>query len=252
VFKGNDRDIFIDKKEYTGPLYEQIEEAYKFVLRNIKLASEIEGIVRTDKYELPTGAIREMIINSVVHRNFLDNACVQVAIYDNRFEVTSPGMLYGGLSIEEAKNGRSKIRNKAIAEVFSRMEIVEARGTGIKRIISRASEYELDEPEFIEIGDTFRVNLFKSESSSKIAQVSQRLELSKLQAEILDLMYKNPNITRQEIASDVNKTMATIKKHIATLNEIGIIEYLGSSKKGEWVVNSNESSPKNQITESGN
>ena len=68
LFKGNDRDIFIDKKEYSGPLYEQIEAAYQFVLRHINLSAEIEGLVRKDAYELPVAAIREMIINAICHR----------------------------------------------------------------------------------------------------------------------------------------------------------------------------------------
>lgn len=161
LFKGVDRDIFIDKKEYAGPLYKQIEEAYQFVLRHINLGAEIEGIVRKDSYELPVGAIREMIVNAVCHRNYMDNSCVQVAVYDDRVEVTSPGMLYGGLTLEEAMGGRSKIRNRAIAEVFSRMEIVESWGTGIRRIVNRAREYELPEPKFREVGDAFRVDLYR-------------------------------------------------------------------------------------------
>lgn len=161
LFKGVDRDIFIDKKEYSGPLYEQIENAYQFVLRHINLGAEIEGIVRKEGYELPTVAIREMIVNAVCHRNYMDNSCIQVAIYDDRLEVTSPGMLYGGLTLEEALSGRSKIRNRVIAEVFSRMEIIEEWGTGIKRIIRRAEEYGLPKPDFQEIGDTFRVILYR-------------------------------------------------------------------------------------------
>ena len=161
LFKGIERDVFIDKKEYNGPLYEQIENAYQFVLRHINLSAEIEGLVKRNSYELPLSAIREMIVNAVCHRNYMDNSCVQVAVYDDRVEVTSPGMLYGGLTLEEAMSGRSKIRNRAIAEIFSRMEIVESWGTGIKRIINRAQEYGLPNPEFQEIGDTFRVNLYR-------------------------------------------------------------------------------------------
>ena len=70
-------------------------------------------------------------------------------------------MLYGGLTLEEALSGRSKIRNRVIAEVFSRMEIIEEWGTGIKRIIRRAEEYGLPKPDFQEIGDTFRVILYR-------------------------------------------------------------------------------------------
>lgn len=168
LFKGTDRDIFIDKKEYTGPLYEQIENAYQFVLRHINLGAKIEGIVRKDYYELPVGAIREMIVNAVCHRNYMDSSCVQVAVYDDRVEVTSPAMLYGGLTLEEAMSGRSKIRNKAIAEIFSRMEIIEEWGTGIRRIMNRAKEYGLQEPEFLEIGDTFRVNLYRKADKKPI------------------------------------------------------------------------------------
>ena len=161
LFKGCDRDEFLDKKEYSGPLYEQIEEAYRFVLRHINRSAEINGLVRKEKYELPVGAVREMIINAQCHRNFMDASCVQVALFDDRLEITSPGMLYGGLTLQEALNGRSKIRNKAIAEVFSRMELIEGWGTGIRRIMKRAEEYELPTPEFMEIGDTFRVNLYR-------------------------------------------------------------------------------------------
>lgn len=99
------------------------------MLRHINLGAKIEGIVRKDYYELPVGAIREMIVNAVCHRNYMDSSCVQVAVYDDRVEVTSPGMLYGGLTLKEAMSGRSKIRNKAIAEIFSRMEIIEEWAT---------------------------------------------------------------------------------------------------------------------------
>lgn len=161
LFKGVTRDVFIDKKEYTGGLYEQIEAAYRFVLRHIDLHVEIEGLIRKEQYEVPVSAIREMIINAVTHRCYMDSSCIQVAIFDDRIEVTSPGSLYGGLTLEEAMQGRSKIRNHAIAEVFGRMGIVEAWGTGIQRILKRAQEYQLPKPEFIEFGDSFRVNFYR-------------------------------------------------------------------------------------------
>ena len=144
----------------SGPLYEQIEEAYSFVLKHINLGAEINGLVRTDAYELPPEAVREAIVNATTHRNFLDRACVQVAVYDDRVEITSPGMLYGGLTIAQIKEGGSKIRNRCIAEIFSRMKIIESWGTGIKRMISSCKEYGIREPELLEIGDSFRVNLF--------------------------------------------------------------------------------------------
>ena len=82
VFKGTDRAVFLDKREFTGPIYTQIEEAVDFVLRNIRLGATIDGLVRKEKYELPPEAIREMIINAHCHRNLLDESCIQVAVYD--------------------------------------------------------------------------------------------------------------------------------------------------------------------------
>ena len=100
----------------------------------------------------------------------MDNSCVQIAIYDDRLEVTSPGTLYGGLTLEEILNGRSKIRNKVIAEIFNKMDLIEQWGTGIQRIINRAKEYELPKPEFREIGNTFRVNLYRKVDKKPIKE----------------------------------------------------------------------------------
>jgi len=174
LFKGTERVVFIDKRDFEGPLYEQIEEAYEFVLKHINLGAEISGLVRTDAYELPTEAIREAIVNATTHRNFLDRACVQVAVYDDRVEVTSPGMLYGGLTIEQIKEGGSKIHNRCIAEVFSRMKIIESWGTGIKRMFSSCKEYGIREPELLEIGDSFRVNLYRPSYNEVHQKVHQK------------------------------------------------------------------------------
>ena len=176
VFAGTDRGEFIDKREYDGPLYEQIEEAYAFVLRNIRRGARVEGLIRRESHELPPGAIREMIINAHCHRNFLDTSCVQVALYDDRLEVTSPGGLCYGLTLEEALSGRSKQRNRIVAEVFSQMGLIEAWGTGLRNIRKAAEEYSLPEPQFVEMPGTFRVNLFRNlspmEERQKIGKTS--------------------------------------------------------------------------------
>ena len=104
-----------------------IKDLEVFFYKNIReTGAEIKGLVRNEIYELSTEAIREEIVNATTYRNFLDRACVQVTVYDDRVEVTSPGMLYGGLTIEQIKEGGSKIRNRCIAEVFSRMKIIES------------------------------------------------------------------------------------------------------------------------------
>lgn len=228
LFKGTERDFFIDKKEYDGCLYEQIENAYQFVLRHINLGAEINGLVRKDTYELPVTAIREMIVNAVCHRNYMDNSCIQVAVYDDRIEVTSPGMLYGGLTLEEAVSGRSKIRNRIIADIFSRMEIIEEWGTGIRRILHRAKEYGLPEPEFMEIGDTFRVNLFKK-ADKKADKIFLRQRL------ILDYIEENGFITNKEAREILGLADSTTKRFLKYMVETNLLLEKGQRKSRKYI-----------------
>ena len=127
------RQVFIDRREYTGPLWKQIDEAFQFVLRNIHLGATIVGIYRQDVYEIPPDAIRELIINAMVHRSYLDHGTIQVAVYDNRLEITSPGKLPMGQTMERMKEGYSKIRNEALAHAFAYMNLIEHWGSGDRK-----------------------------------------------------------------------------------------------------------------------
>ena len=167
VFKGTTKAVFVDRREYTGPLWEQIDEAFQFVLRNIHLGATIVGIYRQDIYEIPPDAIRELIINAVVHRSYLDHGTIQVAVYDNRLEITSPGKLPMGQTMERMKEGYSKIRNEAIAHAFAYMNLIEHWGSGIPRIIEKVKAAGLREPEFIGGEVDLRINIFRGQITSK-------------------------------------------------------------------------------------
>ena len=255
VFKGTDRAMFLDKREFTGPIYTQIEEAVDFVLRNIRLGATIDGLVRKEKYELPPEAIREMIINAHCHRNLLDESCIQVAVYDDRLEVTSPGGLYNGLTYEEVMNGHSKIRNKAIANIFSQMGLVEAWGSGVKRILNAAKEYGLPEPKFQEFDNMFRVELFRNslpmtsenkhigETSEKhrrnIGETSEKhgiVELNSTQQEIVKLLLENNQLSAAKLAEKIGVASRNIESNIKKLKEFGILVRHGSPKNGYWEV----------------
>ena len=255
VFKGTDRAVFLDKREFTGPIYTQIEEAVDFVLRNIRLGATIDGLVRKEKYELPPEAIREMIINAHCHRNLLDESCIQVAVYDDRLEVTSPGGLYNGLTYEEVMNGHSKIRNKAIANIFSQMGLVEAWGSGVKRILNAAKEYGLPEPKFQEFDNMFRVELFRNslpmtsenkhigETSEKhrrnIGETSEKhgiVELNSTQQEIVKLLLENNQLSAAKLAEKIGVASRNIESNIKKLKEFGILVRHGSPKNGYWEV----------------
>ena len=163
VFKGTTKEVFVDRREYTGPLWEQIDEAFQFVLRNIHLGATIVGIYRQDVYEIPPDAIRELIINAVVHRSYLDHGTIQVAVYDNRLEITSPGKLPMGQTVERMKEGYSKIRNEALAHAFSYMNLIEHWGSGIPRIIEKVKKAGLREPEFIGGEVDLRINIYRGQ-----------------------------------------------------------------------------------------
>ena len=265
VFAGTDRGEFIDKQEYTGPLYEQIEAAYAFVLRNIRRSAKVEGLLRRESHELPPNAIREMIINAHCHRSFLEESCVQVAIYDDRLEVTSPGGLCQGLTLEGALNGHSRLRNRAIAEVFNQMGLIEAWGNGLRSIRREAKEYGLPEPEFIEMSEMFRVNLYRTplpmpdqqnteavtvnegenseKTSAKFGDSSVKgsvkfgdMVISETQRKILSLMEENNQASAATVAEALGLSVRAIEKNIKDLREAGVLVRHGSARGGYWEI----------------
>ena len=234
---------------FKGPIYTQIEEAVDFVLRNIRLGATIDGLVRKERYELPPEAIREIIINAHCHRNLLDESCIQVAIYDDRLEVTSPGGLYNGLTYEEVMNGHSKIRNKGIANIFSQMGLVEAWGSGIKRILNAAEEYGLPKPRFQEFDNMFRVELFRNsfpmmkenrdigEASEKhrrsigeVSGIEQQIELNDTQKKIIKLLLEDNQLSAIKLADRIGIASRNIESNIKKLKELGILIRHGRRK----------------------
>lgn len=265
VFKGTDRMVFLDKREYTGPIYKQIESAVEFVLRNIRLGATIDGLVRRESYELPVEAIREMIINAHCHRNLLDESCIQVAIYDDRLEVTSPGGLYNGLTYEEVMRGHSKIRNKLIANIFGQMGLVEAWGSGIRRIISAAGEYGLPVPTVEVFDDMFRVNLYRNvqdnmnggensgvnggekggekgginggdDFGDKVSFREKAQRMTDTQAKILDCIAEDKYISVKKIAEKIDISRRTVENNIKRMKESDIVVRHGSPKNGYWEI----------------
>ena len=163
VFKGKTRSVFLDRRDYEGPLWKQVDEAVQFVLRNIRMGCRLKGVYRQDIYELPPDSIRELIVNAVMNCSYIQTSHIQVAIYDDRLEITSPGGLLPGVTIELMKEGFSKIRNRSLANAFSYMNLVEAWGSGIPKIMQAMQEYGLREPEFIDMEVALRINLYRGQ-----------------------------------------------------------------------------------------
>ena len=205
--------------------------AYNFVLQHIDLGSRIEGIARQDYYELPVKTIREMISNAVCHRSYLTPGKIQVALFDDRLEVTSPGMLDSEITIEKMKSGLSKIRNRGIAAAFSYMNIVEAWGSGIPKMFREAKEYGLREPELIDMGSDFRINLYRKKAAidqNGVIDPKERdtndtkVEPNDTNEEaILSIILKNPQATQGAIAKEVEASLSTVKRIMRSLQKSG-------------------------------
>ena len=166
VFKGTTKAVFVDRREFVGTPQELIEESYQYVLRNIHMGARFKGVYRQDVYEIPPDAVRELIVNAIVHRSYIDHSSIQIAIYDNRLEITSPGRLPMGQTIERMKQGYSKIRNEALASAFEYMGYIEHWGSGILRVMQEVRDAGLPEPEFLG-GDTdLRINIYRNGSET--------------------------------------------------------------------------------------
>lgn len=241
VFKGKDRAYFVDRREFEGSIQDQMEAAFQYVLEKINRGMRIQGMYRQDMYELPVDSVREMIANSVAHRSYLEPGNIQVALFDDRLEVTSPGMLLNGVSIKKMKEGYSKPRNRAIASAFAYMKIIEKWGSGIPRILRECNEYGLSEPEFIDFDGDFRVNMYrqlpeKDWSHTDDTKRDTNDTISENDTKVLNLIRENPSITQAELKEKLQVSIVTVKRLMADLQKRGLIERQGSSRKGKWII----------------
>lgn len=163
-FKGVTMSIFTDKKEYGGDIFTILENTQSFVLNHINLKGEIKGLYRTDTYEIPVSALREAIINALVHRDYINQGRdIKVGIYDDIVNIVSPGGLPHHITIEDVFNGRSEARNRVVARVFKELNLIEQWGSGVNRIISNCIDQGLKRPVIQEKNDFFDVEIIRSQ-----------------------------------------------------------------------------------------
>ena len=233
VFKGDTKAVFVDRREFEGSPWELIEQAYQYVLRNIHMGARFAGVYRQDVYEIPPDAIRELIVNAVVHRSYIDHSSIQIAIYDNRMEITSPGRLPMGQTLERMKEGYSKIRNEALAAAFAYMGLIEHWGSGIPRIIEEVREAGLREPEFLG-GDTdLRINIYRGQiitmpdSAGKVP--NNDVAVPSTFENMPDSIQSAPDMTENvpDTVSGLSKTQSTVYKFICGRNRVSTEDIAG-------------------------
>lgn len=242
IFKGKDRAYFVDRREFHGSVQDQMEAAFQYVLEKINRGMTIQGVQRQDVYELPLDSVRELIANSIAHRSYLEPGNIQIALFDDRLEVTSPGMLLNGVSIAKMKEGYSKIRNRAIANAFSYMKIIEKWGSGIPRIIRECQEYGLPEPEFIDFDGDFRVNMYRKTGTGAVNGANGTIldtndTNQSGEAKMLELIRRTPGITQNQIKVQTGLSLRTVKRMMAELQSSGRISRIGNNRSGKWQVN---------------
>lgn len=165
-FKGTTMDVFIDKKEYTGDLFSVLENTQHFILNHINLGAKINGLYREEVYEIPEVAIREALVNAVIHRDYVNRGRdIKVGVYDDIVNIVSPGSLPSNITLEDIFNGRSESRNRVIANIFKELGLIEQWGSGINRIISSCKEYGLSTPKIEEQNDFMDIEIIRSQES---------------------------------------------------------------------------------------
>ena len=268
----NEADPYLETREKEDAFLERVETAIRDGvkesvpmamaknLRNIHLGATIVGIYRQDVYEIPPDAIRELIINAMVHRSYLDHGTIQVAVYDNRLEITSPGKLPMGQTMERMKEGYSKIRNEALAHAFAYMNLIEHWGSGIPRIIDKVKAAGLRELEFIGGEVDLRINIYRDQVATNNAMINANgtkngangvkcgvddgtniaeVPLNKEQTQIeklLQIIEKNPSATQAYYAEKMGISKRTISRMFASLQEKGRLVQGGTKRKANWKI----------------
>ena len=251
VFKGTTKAVFVDRREYAGSLWEQVDEAFQFVLRNIHLGATIVGIYRQDIYEIPPDAIRELIINAMVHRSYLDHGMIQVAVYDDRLEITSPGKLPMGQTMERMKEGYSKIRNEALAHAFAYMNLIEHWGSGIPRIIDKVKAAGLREPEFIGGEVDLRINIYRGQATSnglnkmpdstdKMPDSMKKMPDNEQEQQIYKYVLENSSITTAETAELLEVKHRRARAVLLNMVKDGYLKKEGAARSTIYVKNTEE------------
>ena len=158
IFQDSTQQIFKDRQEFYGSLFKQVNDVYNYLDLNNKTTATFEKLLRIDDRDYPETALREALLNAVVHREYSTSGSILIKIFSDRIEFISPGGLVNGLDVEDIMSGYSVCRNSALAEVFYRLQLIEAYGTGILKIFE-AYKTSLAQPKIEVTPNVFKMIL---------------------------------------------------------------------------------------------
>ena len=209
-----------------------------FIKRNITLGYEFggDGLKRKNRWQYPIPAIRELLLNAIVHRDYTNPTDVIIKIYDDKIEISNPGRLMGGLTVEDFKtdNYQSKHRNKLLAEAFYLTGDIEKYGTGFKRLREWLVESPNLDLNIHDLGDFIRVEMLTRQSEIKDNVVDNVVD--KRLNKIIDLITQNNMISAKQIAQLLKITSRTAQRDLDKLKRQNRIQRIGSVKSGHWDV----------------
>jgi ATP-dependent DNA helicase RecG len=224
-FQGLDRKNILDSQEtHTYPAL-AVDEAEKFIQKHLMHAIEITKLRRKEQWSVPLIAIREAIVNAIVHADYSQRgAPIRISIFDDRVEIENPGLIPFNLTLDDLYRGISKLRNPVIGRVFHELQLIERWGSGIKRMVEACLDAGLERPLLEEIGTHFRVTFFTKKSS-------RTFQLDEIDKAILRILQKSGGLSTQQIADEIGRSSRATRSRLIILGARGLIVEIGSDPK---------------------
>ncbi len=213
-FLGEDKSSILDSQEIKDSLPAIVETSMKFVQKHLLSSIRINGTTNEEVWSIPKIAIREAVINAIVHADYsLSGAPLRISIFKTRIEIENPGMLPLGLTIEDITSGISKIRNRVITRVFHELHLIEKWGSGIQRMISACETAGLAPPKFEELGTRFRVTLYSKPIKPAF--------LDKIEIKISELLLSHGALSTKDIAQFIGLSTRSVRSKLLQMLEKG-------------------------------
>lgn len=227
VFEGTAKVQFKDRREFTGSLLKQLKEIYDFIDRYNRNRSEIEGLHRTDKRDYPVEAVREALLNALVHRDYAFSDSTLISLFDDRIEFVSIGGLVRGITFDDMILGISVARNRNLANVFYRLTLIEAYGTGMPKII-RSYEGYVAKPQIESTDNAFKITL------PNVNEISKKPLLNVNEQVAMGLFMDKGSIVRKDVETALGLSQAMAARVLKGLVDKGEIRTVGQGKNTRY------------------
>ncbi len=227
-FAGRERVRVLDSQFVNGTVLDNLAAAESFIMRNIRVGHRIEGMLRKDVPEYPIVAIRELLINALVHRDYFDCNAVQVSILEDRLEITNPGKLFPGMSFDDL-GSLSVQRNPLLYGLLRELRLVEGMATGIPKVRAIMMDAGLPEPLFQGVGGFFKATLF-GPSSRELQVISER------QKRVLKMVEEKGEITTGEVSFAFSVSTPTAYNDLQALERAGYVVRKGKGRGSHYLI----------------